>query len=391
MGLFNRCVELGCGTGLLMYPLLPHVAEYVGLDSSAEALERLKRSCAQVEDGKKAKFLLMEASEIHSMAPAQFDVVIINSVVQYFPSADYLVDVLSKLAPYLAQNSMVFVGDVRSSALHRHFLLDVLMSRLPSHTPVSDVNKLIDAGVLREKETLFDPRFFHSLSREFPWIVGVDTEIRNGFFLNEMNKFRFDALLYCKGDALTLGATHYEWPARGLSIDEFMETLKADQPEAFMMHGFPNERLTSLCAVSDVLARTDPDATLGDVRHKAQLRCAQMTVPHAPDWIVNLEKQSYRVVTELDASSTEGALALKGGRSLLPAASSDSFETLDFRQCSNRSGTTDSGSDAYERFKKKLASEFEGKIHLVEIVHASGALFRILEGSALAKQPVFGG
>ena len=42
-----------------------------------------------------------------------FDAVVLNSVVQYFPSAGYLLDVLAVAMRLLAPGGAVFIGDVR--------------------------------------------------------------------------------------------------------------------------------------------------------------------------------------------------------------------------------------------------------------------------------------
>lgn len=39
-------LEIGCGTGLLLYSLLPHVSRYVGIDNSEEAVQLIQRTCA---------------------------------------------------------------------------------------------------------------------------------------------------------------------------------------------------------------------------------------------------------------------------------------------------------------------------------------------------------
>ena len=51
----------------------------------------------------------------------QFDLVIINSVIQYFPSSAYLDDVLTKATALIAPGGQIFLGDIRASAKPQYF------------------------------------------------------------------------------------------------------------------------------------------------------------------------------------------------------------------------------------------------------------------------------
>ncbi len=91
----RRILEIGCGTGLLLYRLAPHCDEYVGLDISQTAIERLTADLAA--RGREFAHVSVHqrgADQLQDFAARRFDLVIINSVVMYFPSEDYLSSVL---------------------------------------------------------------------------------------------------------------------------------------------------------------------------------------------------------------------------------------------------------------------------------------------------------
>src|SRR5262249_54048293 len=83
----ERVWELGCGTGLLLLGVAPCCTEYLGTDFSQQALTSLQREI----DALNLAHVLLErrdADDFDGIAERQFDLVVINSVVQYFPSLD---------------------------------------------------------------------------------------------------------------------------------------------------------------------------------------------------------------------------------------------------------------------------------------------------------------
>ena len=93
----RRIVEIGCGTGLLLEALAPACTSYVGVDFSATAVARLHRRVA-AEPGW-AHVRLREGDALTALtevADESVDLVILNSVVQYFPDTAYLEGVLAE-------------------------------------------------------------------------------------------------------------------------------------------------------------------------------------------------------------------------------------------------------------------------------------------------------
>jgi len=66
----------------------------------------------------------------------EFDAVVINSVIQYFPNSGYLVRVLKGAAQRLAPCGEIFVGDVRSLRLPRALRASVELHNAPDALPV---------------------------------------------------------------------------------------------------------------------------------------------------------------------------------------------------------------------------------------------------------------
>jgi len=81
-----------------------------------------------------------------------FDTVILNSVVQYFPSVAYLVQVLEGALRCLRPGGKIFLGDLRSLPLLRAFHTSVQLHKAASSLPVSELQQLVEKEITQEKE-----------------------------------------------------------------------------------------------------------------------------------------------------------------------------------------------------------------------------------------------
>ena len=88
--------EVGCGTGMLLFQIAPHTQAYYGTDISEVSLEYIQRQIAQQADKYAHVTLAQKAAEdMADIADNSFDVVLLSSIVQYFPSVEYLLQVIS--------------------------------------------------------------------------------------------------------------------------------------------------------------------------------------------------------------------------------------------------------------------------------------------------------
>src|SRR5262249_36490621 len=107
-----RVLETGCGSGLLLFRLAPSCARYTGLDFSQGALRILEQQLALPERRLPQVNLLHRAAhELEDLEAGSFDTVLLNSVVQYFPSIDYLLRILRGAATAVRPGGRVFLGD----------------------------------------------------------------------------------------------------------------------------------------------------------------------------------------------------------------------------------------------------------------------------------------
>jgi len=190
----RRVLEVGCGTGLLLFRLAPEAELYRGTDFSAVALAQVR---AELERRGLPRVELAQglADDWTGVAPGTFDLVVLNSVVQYFPDVDYLVRVLTGAVAAVAPGGAVFVGDVRSLPLLEAFHTSVELFQSPGSRSIAELKRRVRRRVADEEELLLDPTFFLALARRLPGIQSAELLLKPGQAHNELTRFRYDVVL----------------------------------------------------------------------------------------------------------------------------------------------------------------------------------------------------
>ncbi|MFF1440224.1 non-ribosomal peptide synthase/polyketide synthase [Streptomyces sp. NPDC058295] len=184
----RRVLEIGVGSGLLLSRLAPDVEAYWATDFAAPVIrkigEEVRRDPALAA---KVELRCRPAEDLSGLPTGYFDTVVINSVIQYFPSIDHLTAVLRGAMDLLAPGGALFVGDVRNLRLARTFHTEIQRAR---GTAEADLEAAVERGLRLEKELLVDPGFFTTLG------YGVDLRTKRGHHHNELTRHRYDVVLY---------------------------------------------------------------------------------------------------------------------------------------------------------------------------------------------------
>jgi amino acid adenylation domain-containing protein len=268
----KRVLEIGCGTGMLLFRLAPHCAHYTGADISAQALHWIEQQKAGWDFGDRVTLLHAAADRIEGVEPGSVDLVIINSVIQYFPSVDYLVEVLSRAIALLAPGGRIFVGDVRNLQWMEAFHASIQLFQAHDGLSVKELQQRVRASLARERELLVDPAFFTALRQQLPAITGVDVQLRRGVAHNEMSCFRVDVTLQVGGAAVVRAqppVRRLDWAGDGLTLAQFGQRLAELQADVIEIECIPNARLAT---EQQVLERLDHfDGTVADLKQQVDV------------------------------------------------------------------------------------------------------------------------
>jgi amino acid adenylation domain-containing protein/non-ribosomal peptide synthase protein (TIGR01720 family) len=258
----SRILEIGCGTGLLLSRVAPRVDSYVGVDFSATVLERLGRRVRE-QGLAGVRLVRRDAAAFLPEDKRAYDLVVINSVIQYFPGVDYLLAVLEGAVDAVADGGHIFLGDLRSLPLLALQHASVQFHRAAPSCTREALAQRVSGMVEREEELLLDPRFFKALGARLPRVTGADLLLKRGTDANEMVKFRYDAVLW-------IGTEPPPLPQAGTgdtvaSLDGLREAL-AGQPDDLVVRGLPNARLVDVARVLDWLRGAPGPDTVGAMR-----------------------------------------------------------------------------------------------------------------------------
>ncbi|MEV7022091.1 amino acid adenylation domain-containing protein [Kitasatospora sp. NPDC093558] len=259
----RHVLEVGVGTGLLLAQIAPHCEAYWATDFSATAIDALAAQVAGKPDlAERVVLQTRPAHDTEGLPTGQFDTIVINSVVQYFPSADYLADVIDKLMRLLAPGGALFVGDVRNLRLLRPFTTAVQLHRATDGADLPAVRRAVEQALLVEKELLVDPDYFTVLRDRSTDIGAVAVEIKQGRHHNELTRYRYDVTLH-KQPAAPVAVQDVTWGRDVADLVDLRELLVRQGAEPVRITGVPNRRVAREAAL--VRAVQNGDATLAEL------------------------------------------------------------------------------------------------------------------------------
>lgn len=289
----SRVLEIGCGTGLLLFRIAPHCNKYCGTDFSSASLNYIQEQLAQLPQ---VTLLQKLATDFEGVESEAFDTVILNSVVQYFPNIDYLVRVVEGAINAIAPGGFIFIGDVRSLPLLQAFHASVQLYQAEPSLTREQLQQRVEMQIFQETELVIDPAFFTALKQRFPQISEVQIQLIRGRSHNELTQFRYNAILHIDpkirsertplnppepgGSKNTpapsplrggLGrGSSLDWHENNLTVSAVRQRLVENQPELLSITNVPNARVTAAVKTAELLSGAAEFKTAGQMREALQ-------------------------------------------------------------------------------------------------------------------------
>ncbi|HBH72479.1 MAG TPA: non-ribosomal peptide synthetase module, partial [Synechococcales bacterium UBA10510] len=240
-------LEIGCGSGLLLARVAPACRSYLGTDYSAEAVSHIQRLRDTLPELVNVRAMQCMADDFSGLQPESFDLVILNSVAQYFPSVDYFLRVLAGAVRLLKPGGVIVLGDLRSQPLLAAYHASVQLHKAADELSRAELAAQVRQRTTDEEELLLDPALFQALPHHLPQIRRVGVRLKRGQCHNELTRFRYQVLLQV-GEADEALPEEPAWPSQdwereGWSIGALRDHLREQEPDRLVLRNIPNGRL----------------------------------------------------------------------------------------------------------------------------------------------------
>jgi amino acid adenylation domain-containing protein len=264
----RRVLEIGCGMGLLLFRVAPHSESYHGTDLSQKALDYLEQQIASSSGSYQNVTLSRRfADDFTGLDSEAYDTVILNSVVQYFPSVDYLVRVLEGAAKLVKPGGSIFLGDLRSLRVLDPFHTSVQLHDARPSSLVSELRQRAQQEAAQEKELVLDPALFAVIESHLPQINRVEIQLKRGRYRNELAKFRYDVILHVGNDPVPrVDRPWLHWQKNISDIAALRRMLVDTKPEILGITGLLNARIVDDVRAFELIAAEDAPETVAELR-----------------------------------------------------------------------------------------------------------------------------
>ncbi|KAK5987982.1 Nonribosomal peptide synthetase dtxS1 [Cladobotryum mycophilum] len=192
-------LELGTGSGMILFSIAKSLRSYVGLELSQTAVDFVAAKARSISElANKVQVHQGSATDFHLLGSVSPDIVVINSVAQYFPSQDYLYEVVKGILQ-LGSAQTIFFGDIRSYALQGEFLVSKALHRMAGESSKEKIREEMAEMAQAELELLIDPAFFTNLPSQFPDLIEhVEILPKKMKANNELSCYRYAAVVHIR-------------------------------------------------------------------------------------------------------------------------------------------------------------------------------------------------
>ncbi|MDZ8183857.1 MAG: amino acid adenylation domain-containing protein [Nostoc sp. ChiSLP02] len=303
----RNVLEIGCGTGLMLFRVAPHCQKYLGTDFSQTALNYVQQQLAKPELSLPQVSLYQSpAHDFQAIGSCSFDTVIINSVIQYFPSVAYLMEVLAEAIKVVEPGGCIFLGDIRSYGLLTAFAASIELYQTEDEEPIEVLRHKVEQRLQQEEELTIDPDFFYALGQEYPEIHQVRICIKHGESDNELNRFRYDVILEIGQKASTpINSVWLNWQEQNLSVSSVQQLLQDTKPPILGIRAIPHAKVIADVKTVELLSSSECPKTVGELRQAVNGINQQIGVD--PEALCKLSQETgYAIAISYSGANSQG-------------------------------------------------------------------------------------
>lgn len=202
----KTALEIGCAGGLTMFRLAPHLKTYIGTDMTKMSV---RKNSARIEENNINNIQLFqcEANKVKNLPVSGVNIVIINSVIQFFPGINYLKDVLEQCCGLMNDEGIIFLGDIIDLGKKKELLQEYLALKC-EHA---------EAAVWTDfaNELFLSRDCFKYLSSQIDGLSDIEITDKTGEIRNELTEYRYDVMIHYKKEKKRTenhtGKNQYAW------------------------------------------------------------------------------------------------------------------------------------------------------------------------------------
>lgn len=184
-GVGKNALEIGCGSGLVLFELAEAFNEYTGLDPSPITQEGNRKSLNE-SNRDRIRFLTGFADDISGMEDSSYDLVLLPSTIQFFPDHLYLNNVLREAVRLIRPGGALIVADVLDESTKEDFRAS-LEEFKRNHGTFYKTRVQLDQHLYCHQD------FFVGFANQYPDLK-VNILKRNKGFKNEL-RYRYDVVI----------------------------------------------------------------------------------------------------------------------------------------------------------------------------------------------------
>lgn len=241
----GHVLEIGTGSGMMLFNLTPGLQSYIGLEPSGRAVEFVTKAARSVRTLRdRVKMFKATAADLGRVKAALSpELAVLNSVVQYFPSQDYLFNVVRELVQLKGVQTLFF-GDIRSLALFKEFLVARALHIAGEDASKDDVGRIMADLERAESEFLVDAAFFTALPSRLSQVQHVEILPKKMRATNELSAFRYAAVVHVKKQPVfDIGQNEWtDFKAKGLDAHSLLELLRDSSSSTIAISNIPHSK-----------------------------------------------------------------------------------------------------------------------------------------------------